>query len=462
MSSMPAIQLPAVFRLRLTVAFVVVAGLAAGSLSLGSFVVASDQRHRVFVDRSREQSRTVLALTRGEASADRLESVVALARGRNGFETLVDAEGVVSSRPGLGLDQIPIDVRTAEEGRIATATTHIDGEPFLVAGGPVPGSGERAHLYLLFSEVDLRASLDQLRTVLVAGWIAVTVLAALAGRVIARRTLAPIQQAADAARSLTEGLLDTRLPDTGSDEFGAWARYFNEMAAALEHKIQELERAHIRERRFTADVAHDLRTPLGAMVSASSLLSDSLSEMPPTARRPAELLIGDVGRLRRLVSDLLELGRLDAEQEPPVPEPIDLQVYFESVVRSAAGATPVSVNVPDVRIMSDRLRLERVLFNLINNAAVHGRDSVEATAVVDGNLLVVDVSDRGPGIPEEELPFVFERFHKASASRSSEGSGLGLAIAYQHARFLGGSLKAENREGGGARFTFKLPLEPQH
>src|SRR5206468_1201339 len=137
-------------------------------------------------------------------------------------------------------------------------------------------------------------------------------LAALAGVVLARSALRPVARASEAAHSLAEGLLETRLPVEGTDEFGAWAQSFNEMAAALEAKIAELQAAQARERRFTADVAHELRTPVTALMGEAALLREHLAQMPPESRRPAELLIGDVARLRRLVEDLMEVSRFDA------------------------------------------------------------------------------------------------------------------------------------------------------
>src|SRR5207244_916785 len=138
-------------------------------------------------------------------------------------------------------------------------------------------------------------------------WVLAVAVAAATGLLLARRTLGPVARASRAARDLAEGLLDTRLPVETRDEFGAWATSFNEMASALEAKIEALSEARERERRFTSDVAHELRTPLSAVVGEASLLREHLAELPAEVRRPAELLVGDVGRLRRLVEELMEI-----------------------------------------------------------------------------------------------------------------------------------------------------------
>ena len=132
-----------------------------------------------------------------------------------------------------------------------------------------------------YDEQQVWHDLATLRNVLAGGWLLLTVLAGLAGTLLARRTLAPVAQASDAARSLAEGLLDTRLPVTGDDEFATWAASFNEMAEALESKIDALSQAEQRERVFTANVAHELRTPLTALVGEAQLLADQAGELPP-------------------------------------------------------------------------------------------------------------------------------------------------------------------------------------
>src|SRR5581483_4263258 len=159
----------------------------------------------------------------------------------------------------------------------------------------------------------------------------VVLLAAIVGQALARRTLEPVGRASAAARAVAEGLLATRLPVRGKDEFGAWAESFNRMATALEDNIA-------RERRFTADVAHELRTPVTALVAAASLLREHLDAMPAEAHRPAEIVVADVIRLRRLVDDLMEISRLDAGHEPVSLEPVDLFEAITSVVTARGWA----------------------------------------------------------------------------------------------------------------------------
>jgi signal transduction histidine kinase len=276
--------------------------------------------------------------------------------------------------------------------------------------------------------------------------------------VLARRTLRPVARASAAARSLAEGLLETRLPVTGEDEFGTWAESFNEMAAALEAKISALSAAQARERRFTADVAHELRTPLTALVGEASLLAEHLERMPPESRRPAQLLVADVGRLRRLVEDLMEISRLDAGAESVHSESVDLASLVAAAVRARGWDGRVRLEGEPLVITSDPRRLERIVANLVGNALEHGGRGVAVLVGRNGADAFVEVADRGPGIGREHLPHLFERFYKADPSRSGGGTGLGLAIAQENARLLGGEIEVWSEPGEGARFTLRLPV----
>jgi two-component system sensor histidine kinase MtrB len=226
------------------------------------------------------------------------------------------------------------------------------------------------------------------------------------------------------------------------------------MAAALEAKIAALSEAQARERRFTADVAHELRTPLTALVGEASLLAEHLERMPVESRRPAELLIADVGRLRGLVEDLMEISRFDAGAESVQAENVELRELVSAIVSSRGWDGRVRVEGDALPVTSDPRRLERIVANLVDNALEHGGAHV-TVAVRDGE---VEVADDGPGIAPEHLSHLFERFYKADASRSGSGTGLGLAIAQENARLLGGEIDVASTPGAGSRFTLRLAV----
>jgi two-component system sensor histidine kinase MtrB len=331
-----------------------------------------------------------------------------------------------------------------------------DGTPYLVTGARRPAGGPG--FYFLFDATETEGAIAQLGQALLVGGIVLTALALLAAGAVGRGILRPVRDASEAAERIAEGDLSARLGVASRDEFGAWAATFNRMAASLERTVAQLEDAQDRQRAFVADVSHELRTPMTALVQEAGLLRDHLDRLPPDGRRVAELLVGDVARLRSLVDDLMEISRFDAEAEVAEDVEFDLAAFVRAIV--AARLPGARERLPDgpLPVVLDRRRLERILGNLLDNAREHGGGAGEVSLDVAPAAIELVVADRGPGVDPDELPRLFERFHKADPSRSRGGSGLGLAIAREHAELLGGSLRAELRAGGGLRFVLILPV----
>jgi two-component system sensor histidine kinase MtrB len=284
---------------------------------------------------------------------------------------------------------------------------------------------------------------------------------ALAG-LIARRILRPIASGSTAASRIAAGDLAARLPIEGRDEFATWAREFNRMADSLQSTVARLEAAQQQNRRFVADVSHELRTPLTALVAEASIIEAGLDRLDPDARRAAELLVGDVRRLRALVDDLMELSRFDAEAEALRLEPVDLGRVVTAVIATRLPGARVVLPEEPVVVESDIRRLDRILGNLLDNARIHAPDApVEVTLVAVEDEVRVVVADRGPGVADEALRHLFDRFYKVDPSRAATAtstSGLGLAIAAEHAALLGGSVRAAANPGGGLAVTVTLPV----
>ena len=442
-------------RRRLTLVLALAVGLSGIALGAGSYFLVRHNLLADSVDSSIVQTRRNLAVAPSYPDTGKL---VDQYKSRGNFLTVATRGGqTFLSSASVSLRSVPAGLRAiVGRGELGYERTTVAGDHFLVTGAPA-GNGRK--LYFFFPENGLRHELSVLRNVLFGGVGILVLLAALAGIVLARSTLRPVARASTAARSLAEGLLETRLPVEGRDEFGAWAQSFNEMAAALEAKIGELQAAQARERRFTADVAHELRTPLTALMGEASLLADHLDEMPPESRRPAELLIADVARLRRLVEDLMEISRFDAGAESVQAEEVDVAALVRATVRARGWDDRVRLEGDGLRVTSDPRRLERIVANLVDNALEHG-GSLVSVRIGDNEI---EVADDGPGITPEHLPHVFERFYKADASRSGGGTGLGLAIARENAVLLGGTLEVASEAGAGSRFTLVLPVaEPLH
>ena len=222
-----------------------------------------------------------------------------------------------------------------------------------------------------------------------------------------------------------------------------------------------VERMRQRQLAFTADASHELRTPLTVMQAEASLaLSGSDRDLRPALRRVS----GEIGRMRRIVEDLLWLARFDSEPRPPHPELIDLGTAVRLAeerfgIVAAARSLSVSAVAPE-RVLLVSLQadwLDRVVGVLVDNACRHARTAVRVEArAVEGGRAELSVSDDGEGIPEAELPLLFDRFHRGTST--GEGAGLGLAIADSVVRATQGRWRVTNLAGRGARFAVVWPV----
>src|SRR5713226_1922663 len=440
-------------RRRLVVAFVLVAAVSAGALAVASYLLVRQARLHGSLTTSAAQAREDLNLAATITYREAGGFIRAYEqRGTHAVLIFPGGRRVVSDAQ-VNPPIPPVLRGLVRQGQLGYQRMEVAGLPYLVLAGRVPGSA--AQLYLFFPEQGIERNLAQLRDTLAAAWLGVLLLAALA-----RRALGPVARASEAARLIAGGRLDTRLPAGAADEFGAWAAAFNEMADALEAKIAALSAAQARELRFTANVAHELRTPLTALVAEASLLSGQVSHLPDPARRPVELLIADVGRLRTLVDELMEISRLDAGSEPVQQRLVDVRSIVAALISARGWADRVTVDGEPLTLATDPRRVERILANLVGNAVEHGGRDIRVRTGTDGAQGCVDVADAGPGIPPEHLPHVFERFYKADSARTSAGSGLGLAIALENARLLGGNISVSSDVQRGSVFRLVLPLGP--
>jgi signal transduction histidine kinase len=304
----------------------------------------------------------------------------------------------------------------------------------------------------------LRDVRQGVQVAIVAAAIAAIFLVTLLSRQITR----PLGQLRRATQALAGGDLAARVPVKGEDEVGKVGAAFNQMATQIE--AQETLR-----RQMVADVAHELRTPVTVIRSDLEAMLDGL--LPPS---PEELgaLHGEVERLSRMIEDLRLLSLADAGQISLVPAILDVRAVVGHVVerlatRARAADVTLRTDLPaDVLpVRGDADRLQQALGNLLDNAVRHtpSGGNVRVTAVLEKETVHVTVADSGPGIPADDLPYIFERFWRGDKSRSrySGGSGLGLSIARQIASLHGGTLQVVSPPGSGAIFTLSLPVAPE-
>jgi two-component system sensor histidine kinase MprB len=287
-------------------------------------------------------------------------------------------------------------------------------------------------------------------------------LAAVMGRLAARRVLAPLAEVAQTARHIEETEdLSSRIHVHADDEVGELATRFNAMIGRLQHSRDALDESVRAQRQLVADASHELRTPITSLRTNIEVLLEQGDELSDEDRRR---LLADVleqsEELSALIGDVIELARGDL----PITTAEDVQldrIVAESVARAqrdfprvyfGASLQPVIVEgVPE--------RLSRAINNLLDNAAHHSPAGGRVEVVVDSSG--VRVRDHGTGIDEADLPYVFDRFFRGANSRHRQGSGLGLAIVRQVVRQHGGSVEAANAPDGGAVFTLKLPTVPE-
>jgi signal transduction histidine kinase len=300
--------------------------------------------------------------------------------------------------------------------------------------GGAPVAGVANGIYVSRSFAEENRQLTALRRLLIIATVLATAIAAAAGLIVANRLSLRLRRAAGSARRVTAGELGERIGMHGSDEVSTLARAIDEMADSLNERI-------MRERRFAADTAHELRTPVSSLVTAAELLP---------AGRASSIVRESVDRLRRLIEQLLEIARLESDLDAVQLDTVDLvsfaraaqRVFPELAVDAALGASTVT----------DLSRLERIAANLAENALRYGHPPY-VLRVADN---VIAVSDNGPGFPPELLAHATDRFAVGDTARG-EGVGLGLSIVAEHVRTLGAVLTLANRDGGGAVVSVRFP-----
>jgi len=290
-------------------------------------------------------------------------------------------------------------------------------------------------------------------------WIAAAIgilVAAAVGTATARTIAAPLRTFATAATRLGQGDLRQAVPESGGEELAQVARAFNTMAASL-------RQAEETRRQLLADIAHELGTPLAVLQANVEGMLDGVVPVGP--ERLASLHV-QTQLLTRLVRDLRDLALAQEGQLPLALRPLDLGALAGEVVgaaRSLAEGKAIVLEIPaaPLRVTADHDRIAQVLHNLLDNAIRYtpSGGSVHLAASRHDGEVRVEVSDTGPGIPDAELPRIFDRFHRVdrSRSRSTGGAGLGLAIVKHLVEAHGGHVWARSHVGAGTTVGFALP-----
>ena len=282
---------------------------------------------------------------------------------------------------------------------------------------------------------------------------------------VVRLGLRPLREIEKTAEAIAEGDLTQRVEhDEPRTEVGRLGLSLNAMLAQIESAFKAREASERKLRRFIADASHELRTPLAAVRAYAELFSRGADTHPDDLARSMSGITRESERMSLLVDELLLLARLD-EGRPLARAPVQLEELVADAVDSARAVDPerpIELDAEPLVVLGDHDRLRQSVDNLLSNVRAHTPPAAPvhvSVAQANGNALI-EVSDSGPGLTEQDLERVFERFYRADASRAraSGGVGLGLAIVAAVADAHGGSVAVRSDDGQGATFTIALPL----
>lgn len=442
------------FRARLALVAAAAVALAVVLASVVVYVVVRNQLRGTVDEALRDRAAEVVRapLRAFRVGGDAFLAPGARLGGAPGYIQLVDSDGV-TIRPPEDLFELPVS-----EDELAVARGERRGffDDARVAGIHVRvltfpyADGYAVQIARPLTEVD--DSLSRIRLFLfliAAGGIAI---AAALGLAVARTALAPVRRLTDATEHVTAtGDLSERIETQGDDELSRLGGSFNTMLKALESSTRA-------QRQLVADASHELRTPLTSVRTNIEVLAGE-HELPAGER---ERLLNDVveqlGEMTTLISELIELARVGQPLSDPEEVRLDL-ITKQAVFRAArdSGRT-FAVDYEETIVHGDPAAIERAVANLLDNAAKWSPPGANVEVWVRGGE--VAVRDHGPGIDEEDLPFVFDRFYRAPSARGMPGSGLGLAIVKQVAESHGGTVTAQRAEGGGTLMRLMLDGTP--
>ncbi|MGB9920091.1 MAG: ATP-binding protein [Moorellales bacterium] len=386
------------------------------------------------------------------------------------FVQLVDAQGrIVAKSPNLGSEDLPVPPQTLETARLKGPffqTVKTNGQRVRLYNLPVVAAD---YYFLGVLQVGRVLEptyhfLNRLVLVLVILGLGMIGLATGAGYYLARAALRPVEHLTQVATAISRTQdLNRRVSYSGpEDELGRLARAFNQMLESLAAAQKSLTEAYAAQRRFVADVSHELRTPLTVIRGSLELLQ----QLPPADPGRTEILadaVSEAERMSRLLNNLLLLARADAGLKIE-RAPVDLGALVQEVARQAPHLGPATFLTRDLevlagaRVLGHADYLKQLLLILLDNAFKYTppEGTVTLGAATRTGGYEISVADTGPGIPAEEIPRIFDRFFRGSASRAGS-TGLGLAIARWIAEEHGGRIEVISAPGQGATFTVWLP-----
>ncbi|MHA6513664.1 sensor histidine kinase [Tessaracoccus sp. Z1128] len=374
----------------------------------------------------------------------------------NGILALVSADGALSQVPGQTV-VVPASAEEIAVARIQSGssarTIDVEGTSYRLVSVPMSTGGNFYAVMYGRPTESLESTLGSLWLALLLAGAAGVLTTTVAALWAAQAVLAPVRRLSQAVKSVTQTDQLNPIRIYGRDDLGELTKSFNLM-------LRSLQTSREQQRQLIADAGHELRTPLTSMrTNIELLLADDTSGMLPEGAR--SVILGDVaaqlGEFSALVGDLVALTRDDHLQRPH--EPLDMAEVTESAIERARRRGPTirfDVTLEPTPVMGDPSTLERAITNLLDNAVKFSpANGTISVTLEDGTLTIVD---EGPGIADEDLPLIFDRFYRSDRARNTPGTGLGLSIVDHTVRVHGGSVRAANDPERGAKFVMRLPM----
>ncbi len=454
-------------RTRLTLTFGLGAALLSAVLSIVTFGLTREnlisQRERSAVERAATDASRLPPQLPDEPTSLEIEQFLRELPLTDDSSAAVSYSGnwYTTDELDFSSSAVPDSVQEAvADGDAIKVRADVGGASSLILGVPVPSLP--AEYYEVVPLTDLQRTLDRLGLTLLVVSLLTAVGGGLVGYWASRRVFAPLLDVGTAAEAIAGGRLDTRLPVGGDSDLDLIANPFNEMAQALEDRID-------RDARFASEVSHELRSPLMTIAATVEVLENTRDELPERARTALELLAADVDRLQQLVEDLLEISRFDVGAIKLHLEDVRAaEMIIQAVRVLGGGGVPVRFEpeIGEVVVRVDKRRFGRVIANLLDNADRYAGGATAITIERVEDRIRISVEDRGNGVPIEERDIIFDRFSRGAegGNRSNDsGVGLGLALVDEHVRLHGGSVWVDDRFDGeiGARFVVELPIVEQ-
>ncbi|WP_235857420.1 sensor histidine kinase [Paenibacillus albiflavus] len=353
-------------------------------------------------------------------------------------------------------------VQLEREGSIDKEVTDSHRQDYYVSGKSIIVNGQhQGGVFVASSMSEVQQSISSIRRMLTIAGIGGFLLAIGFSTIFARKMSRPLMQMERATRQIAKGKLDTRIEVQSQDEIGTLAIAINEMARDLQHYQDS-------RNEFIANISHELKTPITYLEGYTDIVLNELYDTEEERQQYLQVIRAEARRINLLINDLFELAKLQEGKEQLYMEAVEICSLTENAILKVAMkakeqglAISFRSDLAEVVVNADAARMEQVILNLLYNAIRYTKEGeISVHVTQDEENMSLSISDTGSGIPEEDLPYIFDRFYRVEKSRSRVygGSGLGLAIVHKWVELHGGNIRVESQLGKGTKFEIKVPL----